>query len=187
VGAAGTAFPAPFLDLASRQFEAKLNQVDFRTQSESARAEINDWVSQATKGKITDLIQRGVLNPLTRLVLVNAIYFKGEWAAPFKKEQTSDQPFSVTPENKVTVALMHRKNSSITPRPMVCNCSNFLTQIWPGRCPATLRHERKPFHGGGAATGNRRTEETGGFAEQIALDNWLAQRRPQKSRCFCPV
>ena len=100
-------FLPAFLEIARQSYEANLRQVDFRTRSETARLEINDWVGHKTKGKITDLIQPGVLNPATRLVLVNAIYFKGQWAREFEKQNTAKASFSVTPTQKLQVPLMN--------------------------------------------------------------------------------
>jgi serpin B len=99
-------FLPAYLDLAKQSYGANLEQVDFRTHADTAQTEINDWVSQRTKGKITDLIQPGVLGPATRLVLVNAIYFKGRWDKEFDKHNTTNAPFSVTPDQKLEVPLM---------------------------------------------------------------------------------
>ena len=63
--------------------------------AEQARQTINAWVAKQTNGKIKDLIGPGVLDAMTRLVLTNAIYFKGNWATQFKKDQTRDQPFTL--------------------------------------------------------------------------------------------
>jgi serpin B len=100
-------FLAAFLDVARQSYGANLRQIDFRTRSETARTEINDWVGHETKGKITDLIQPGVVNPATQLVLVNAIYFKGQWAREFDKQNTANAPFSVTSTQKLPVPLMN--------------------------------------------------------------------------------
>ena len=64
-------------------------------------------MSQKTKGKITDLLQPGVVDQATRLVLVNAIYFKGQWARQFNANNTAKAPFSVTAERKVQAPLMN--------------------------------------------------------------------------------
>lgn len=103
----GHPFLPAFLDIARKQYEANVNQVDFRTRAETVRHEINDWVSQKTKGKITNLIPAGMLTPMSRLVLVNAIYFKGRWANQFKKSTTTNAPFSVTNDRKVQSPLMN--------------------------------------------------------------------------------
>jgi len=105
-GQQGHPFLAAFLALARDTYQASLTQVDFRTQSEPAREAINAWVSQKTKGKITDLLGPGTLNSATRLVLVNAIYFKGRWARPFDKADTANAPFRVAPSQKLEAPLM---------------------------------------------------------------------------------
>jgi serpin B len=100
-------FLPAYLDIAKQSYGANLKQVDFRTHADTARTEINDWVDHKTQGKITDLIQPGVLGPATRLVLVNAIYFKGSWAREFDKHSTTPAPFTVTPNQKPEVPLMN--------------------------------------------------------------------------------
>src|SRR5207249_12159994 len=67
----------------------------------------NRWVSQKTKEKIQNILPRGSLTDLTRLVLANAIYFKGVWARQFEKTGTSNQPFHVSTARHVEVPLMH--------------------------------------------------------------------------------
>ena len=102
-------FLPAFLDVARNTYSANLNHVDFHTQAEAARVEINDWVSSKTKGKITNLLQPGMVDPATRLILVNAIYFKGQWTQPFRKANTTNAPFSVTPSQSVQAPLMNLK------------------------------------------------------------------------------
>ena len=78
-GQSGYKFLPAYLQLTKDQYGAELGEVDFKHQTEAARQPINSWVADETKGKIKDLIQSGVLTPHTRLVLTNAIYFKGNW------------------------------------------------------------------------------------------------------------
>ena len=82
--------------------------LDF-AQPEPARREINQWVEKQTNDKIKDLIPPGAIDGLTRLVLTNAVYFKGDWLRPFAKTATQDQDFAVSAQRKVKVPLMHLK------------------------------------------------------------------------------
>lgn len=77
---------------------------------EAARQTINSWVEEKTESKIKNLIPPGILNDLTRLVLVNAIYFKGKWAKPFYELITSDAPFRVTSDRQVNARMMSQKD-----------------------------------------------------------------------------
>jgi len=90
----------------NKHYKASLISVDFKNTPEQARIQINKWVEQKTNNKIQDLIKPGILNPLTRLVLTNAIYFKGDWAIPFRERSTHDAPFWLNRDNSVTVPLM---------------------------------------------------------------------------------
>uniref|UniRef100_A0A3Q3CNT7 Serpin B6-like n=1 Tax=Haplochromis burtoni TaxID=8153 RepID=A0A3Q3CNT7_HAPBU len=81
-----------------KHYNAELEAVDFIKSFDAARLNINSWVEKTTQGKIKDLLAQGVLDPMTRLVLVNAIYFKGLWNKQFKQDQTQDAQFRV---NKV--------------------------------------------------------------------------------------
>jgi serpin B len=84
-----------FLQLIEANFGGGLEEVDFVNATEKARQTINGWVEEKTQDKIKDLIGPGVLDRLTVLVLTNAIYFKGDWAAKFKEENTKFAPFHV--------------------------------------------------------------------------------------------
>jgi serpin B len=79
----GFPFLADFLGSATSNYQAVLNQANFKTQAESVRGEINQWVAQKTQGIIVNLLGPGTVTPQTRLVLANAIYFKGAWASKF--------------------------------------------------------------------------------------------------------
>ncbi|HEV3025894.1 MAG TPA: serpin family protein, partial [Pirellulales bacterium] len=104
-GQEGYGFVPDFLDLTRNRYGAELANVDFaQLASEPARAAINVWVEAQTKGKIEELIGRGMLDPLTRLVLVNAVYFKGRWKSRF--DESNDASFHVSADETVTVPLM---------------------------------------------------------------------------------
>lgn len=104
------AFLAEFLDLTKKNYGAGVHHVDFKTAHEAVCKEINLWVEQKTREKIKDLIKPGVLDALTRLILVNAIYFKGDWASQFKKDLTKEAPFQLSPEKSVSVPMMNQKH-----------------------------------------------------------------------------
>ncbi len=107
-GQQGVGFLKKFLDLTEKHYGAGLQQVDFAAATEAARQTINAWVEKETQGKIKDLIQPGVLNALTKLVLTNAIYFKGTWAEQFDRKATRDTPFTLATRRQVKVPMMHK-------------------------------------------------------------------------------
>jgi serpin B len=97
-----------YLEAMQTHYGAGVHRVDFRTQPEAARNTINRWVEQQTEDKITNLIGPGVLTPLTRLVLTNAIYFKGDWSSQFAEKETRDEDFHLFGGRTVKTPLMHR-------------------------------------------------------------------------------
>jgi len=78
-GQKGYNFQQAFLELTRSQYGASLTDLDFASATEESRRRINAWVEQQTKDKIKELLKPGVLDGLTRLVLTNAVYFKGDW------------------------------------------------------------------------------------------------------------
>lgn len=86
-------FEPAYLELTRGVFAAPLEMVDFKTAAEPARQNINGWVAARTHDKIKDLIPGGGLDASTRLVLVNAVYFKGTWDEPFKDFDTQPAKF----------------------------------------------------------------------------------------------
>ena len=103
----GHPFLPDFLSIAKRDYQASLNQADFKIGAEAARGNINRWVAQKTRDKIQDILPAGSLDSLTRLVLANAIYFKGAWTKPYDKAQTSTQPFHLSASAQAEVPLMY--------------------------------------------------------------------------------
>jgi len=96
-----------FLKLTASDYAAGFNRVDFKTAPEAVRQTINQWVEQKTEDKIKDLLPPGSINPATRLVLTNAIYFKGDWQTQFAKALTKDEDFHLSAEQTVKAPLMH--------------------------------------------------------------------------------
>ena len=101
-------FLSEFLTLVRENYGGDLQQVDFAAQTEAARKTINTWVESKTKDKIKELIKPGMLDSMTRLVLTNAIYFKGKWASPFKPELTKDSSFTLLNGEKPNVPMMNQ-------------------------------------------------------------------------------
>ncbi|MCK5800945.1 MAG: serpin family protein [Deltaproteobacteria bacterium] len=108
-GQKGYPFLKTFRALVSRHYSAGLRGVDFKKAPESARRTINAWVEGKTRHKIKNLIPPHVLNALTRLVLTNAIYFKGAWTTKFAQKKTRPRPFHLSSGNSVRVPLMQVK------------------------------------------------------------------------------
>jgi len=103
-------FLPPFVGLVEKQYGGALQNVDFVAAAEPARQMINTWVARQTNDKIKDLIGPGVLSAMTRLVLTNAIYFKGNWASQFEKDLTRDQPFTLLDGTKAQVPMMNQQS-----------------------------------------------------------------------------
>jgi serpin B len=106
----GHPFLPAYLQLTRDAYQAGMNEVDFQNATEEARQTINAWVARVTRDKIKDLLAPGVVNEMTRLVLTNAIYFKGNWERPFQKARTRQEPFHVSGGPDPKVAMMHQKS-----------------------------------------------------------------------------
>src|SRR3989344_6790997 len=90
-------------------YGGKAANLDFVGETEKSRQTINSFIEEQTNDKIKDLIPSGVLNSLTRLVLTNAIYFKGTWEWEFDKSDTREQDFKITPTIIVKTPMMYMK------------------------------------------------------------------------------
>ena len=102
-----TLVPA-FVEKTRAAFGAPLELLDFKAAPEPARVRINAWVEGKTEKRIKDLIPPGMVKPDTRLVLVNAIYFLGDWAQPFEHEATRPAAFHLTASETKNVPTMNR-------------------------------------------------------------------------------
>jgi serpin B len=109
-GQDGHPFLPSFLDLLEASYAAPIEFVDFINASGQARADINDWVRDATNGKIEDLMGPGSVTADTRLVLANAIYFYGTWTLQFDEAQTRDEPFYRLDGSEVSVPMMRMQD-----------------------------------------------------------------------------
>ena len=106
-GQADFAWEQPFLDTLARSFGAGLREVDYAGATEKARTAINGWTAEQTHDRIPEIIPQGVVDDLTRLVLVNALYFKAPWLVPFEVDATTDDEFHLGDGSTATVPTMH--------------------------------------------------------------------------------
>jgi serine protease inhibitor len=88
-------------------YGGKAANLDFAGETEKSRQTINSFIEGQTNSKIKNLIPSGILNPITRLVLTNAIYFKGTWEWEFDESYTRDMDFKITPTNIVKAPMMY--------------------------------------------------------------------------------
>ncbi|XP_044921641.1 serpin B8 isoform X1 [Mustela putorius furo] len=101
-------FLPAFRESCQEFYQAELEELSFAEDTEASRRHINDWVTEKTEGKISEILGAGTVDPLTKLVLVNAIYFKGKWNEQFDRKYTRGMPFKVNQEKK-TVQMMFKQ------------------------------------------------------------------------------
>ncbi|KAK2175911.1 hypothetical protein NP493_698g00017 [Ridgeia piscesae] len=97
-----------FVAATRRHYGAEAALSDFVGDPDGTRLQINKWVEEQTAEKIKDLLPNGSIDSLTALVLVNAVYFKGDWATKFDSRGTHDSEFIVNAQNTVNVKMMFR-------------------------------------------------------------------------------
>lgn len=102
-------FLPSYVDLVTSSYSAGIQNLDFKQDPDGSRDTINNWVAERTQQMIKDLLKK--LEPTTRLVLTNAIYFKGKWGAPFEKAATDEQAkFTLADGTKVDAPLMFQES-----------------------------------------------------------------------------
>ncbi len=97
-----------YFNLVGQYYNGKVTNLNFVKDPEGSRVTINNWVEDKTNNKIKDLIPKGLITPIVRLVLTNAIYFKGEWVRQFNKDETREEDFRVSKDNVIKVQMMQR-------------------------------------------------------------------------------
>jgi serpin B len=102
----GYEFLKEYLALVQKNYGVKITPLDFGDEM-AARQAINSWVEEKTAHKIKDLIPAGMLDNFTRMVLVNAIYFKGNWVNPFDPKFTRTSSFWTEPNEQVQAPMMN--------------------------------------------------------------------------------
>ena len=89
-----------------------VNALDFISEPDESRVTINEWVEERTNDRIKDLFPGGSIDADVRLVLTNAIYFKGDWLTEFDEEATGEEEFHVSPTKTVTVDMMRLRGET---------------------------------------------------------------------------
>jgi len=105
-------FLPSYITTVERYYSAHVTNLDFISKPEESRKTINRWVEEKTENRIQDLLPPDSIDLETRLVVTNAIYFKGTWATQFKKENTSEDNFRVSPTTTIRVPMMKRTDAS---------------------------------------------------------------------------
>ncbi len=106
----GAPLRSEFLGRVAGTYGGAMNAADFIRQSGAARLAINQWVEERSKGRIREILSPGILTGLTRLVVVNAVYFRGAWAGRFQEQDTFPK-------------LFHREGGGMQPTPLMSRCA----------------------------------------------------------------
>ncbi|XP_057556687.1 serpin B11-like isoform X1 [Hippopotamus amphibius kiboko] len=107
-GTKAMAFHQQYLKCSEELYQASLQTADFEQSVEEARKTINAWVESKTDGKVTNLFEKGTLDASCVMVLVNAIYFKGQWQNKFQERDTVKSRFQLRKGKSVTVEMMYQ-------------------------------------------------------------------------------
>jgi len=99
-----------FLSTVQPNYGMVVFPVDFKERPEPVRLEINQWVAEQTHDRIRDLLSPRQVTPLTRLVLTNTVYFRGDWAEPFEVSRTHREPFQQSLDRSTEVLMMQQWN-----------------------------------------------------------------------------
>jgi len=166
-----------FINLNKQSYGAGLKLVDYKNKDnrEKARLAINGGVEDKTQDKIKNLIAKDVLNRLTRLVLVNAIYFKGDWDLQFDKKTTCDLPFHLSAGNKVNVPMMRHHEKEF--KYIDIDGAQILEMPYKNKALSMLVF--LPDKKDGLAEFEKRLTAQ-------AVDNWSRQMHKQKVTIFFP-
>lgn len=163
----------PPFTLAMKQFyRGAFFSIDFQKQIETARLNINTWVSQSTQGKIPQLLAPNSISPATRMVLASAIYLKARWSLPFSLKQTTKQPFYGLDASAFTV-------------PMMTNVDEYLYFEDSDVKMIELLYEGKKL----ALLCVLPLKEMDKFEQQLSsrlFNQWLSALKPERIRLFFP-
>ena len=101
-----------YVDAIVDYYGGDVNALDFVAEPDESRVTINEWVEERTNDRIKDLFPSGSIDGNVRLVLTNAIYFKGDWLYEFDEDATSEEEFHVSPTSTVMVDMMNLRDET---------------------------------------------------------------------------
>ncbi|KAK6478680.1 neuroserpin-like [Huso huso] len=104
----GVHFNENFVHMMKKYFHAEIETVDF-SQSAAVADHINKWVENQTENKIHDLVSADDFSSVSRLALINAIYFRGNWKNQFRPEHTRTFSFTKDDGNEVQTLMMYQQ------------------------------------------------------------------------------
>jgi len=104
-------FRDDYMGLILKYYGVSITPLNYVQEPSASRITINKWVEEKTQSKITDILQPPDIDDLTRLVLVNAIYFKGSWKRQFNAEKTKEIPFHLSPQKSIQVPMMTQEEN----------------------------------------------------------------------------
>ncbi|OGR45543.1 MAG: hypothetical protein A2X35_04115 [Elusimicrobia bacterium GWA2_61_42] len=172
----GYRFLPAYTGLLTKHYNAEARSANFKTAPEVSRRAVNAWTEERTKGKIKDLFKEGTFTPLTRLVLVNAVYFKGSWVQPFAKAMTGEAEFTKTDGQKIKVQMMTFSG----------------TQTLQYGETGAFQLLRLPYSGGGLSMllalpkDGKKLEDAAKDLDPAALEEMRAALAEQKVKVFLP-
>jgi serpin B len=102
-------FKCKYTRSVSRNYSAPIKRVDFYSKPDESRLEINSWVELQTRDRIKDLLPDGSISSLTKMVLTNAIYFKGQWDNKFDKDLSKEDTFFKSVDEKIVTTFMNER------------------------------------------------------------------------------
>lgn len=108
-GDKSTVFNETYQHISEKVYGAKMMPLNFKEKPDVSRMVINDWIANKTEDKIKDTLPEGSIDSNTILVLVNAIYFKGQWKHKFDKQDVTEADFYVTEDKKCSVPMMYQE------------------------------------------------------------------------------
>lgn len=102
-------FKCRYLRTTKKSYKAPVKRLNFKEKPNDSRIEINQWVEELTRDRIKDLLPDGSISSLTKMVLTNAIYFKGQWDKEFEKDNTRNDTFTTIDGEKLETPMMNAK------------------------------------------------------------------------------